>query len=150
MIKGDKIKLIKPMGVFTNVGEICEVVDVNEDGVISFRFGENREHLGCMSYNEFEKYFELVKKNTWTIWEAYKFTYNNLEGSNKNIWVEYRTNGKVVQLRTCDYEKDKFVKASSTCNSTDDFLLEKGLVIAEKRLIIKLLNKELDRYLKRL
>lgn len=69
MIKGDKIKLVKPMGMFTNVGEICEVVDVNEDGVISFKFGQNGLHLGCMSYNEFEKYFELVKKNTWTAWE---------------------------------------------------------------------------------
>lgn len=103
-----------------------------------------------MSYNEFEKYFELVKKNTWTAWERYKFAYNNLERSYKYIWVEYMTNGKVVQLRTYDYEKDKFVKASSTCNSTDNFSLEKGLVLAEKRLIIKLLNKELDRYVKRL
>lgn len=47
MIKGDKIKLVKPMGMFTNVGEICEVVDVNEDGVISFKFGKNGFHLGC-------------------------------------------------------------------------------------------------------
>ena len=38
MIKGDKIKLVKPMGAFTNVGEICEVVDVQNGGVISFKF----------------------------------------------------------------------------------------------------------------
>lgn len=60
MIKGDKIKLIRKMGVFDNIGEICEVTDVTDDGVICFRFGENGVHLGCMSYNEFEKYFELV------------------------------------------------------------------------------------------
>lgn len=72
MIKGDKIKLVNKMGVFTNVGEICEVVDVANGGVISFRFGNNRQHLGCMSYDEFEKYFELVKeeksekKRTWS------------------------------------------------------------------------------------
>lgn len=58
--KGNEIRLIKPMGVFDNIGEICEVTDVSEDGVISFRFGGS--HLGCMSYNEFEKYFELVEK----------------------------------------------------------------------------------------
>lgn len=28
MIKGDKIKLVRPMGAFTNVGEICEVTDI--------------------------------------------------------------------------------------------------------------------------
>lgn len=65
MIKGDKIKLIKSMGVFTNVGEICDVVDVTTDGIISFKFG-NGKHLGCMSYDEFEKYFELVEsKKVW-------------------------------------------------------------------------------------
>lgn len=58
--KGNEIRLIKPMGVFDNIGEVCEVIDVSEDGVISFKFGGC--HLGCMSYNEFEKYFELVKK----------------------------------------------------------------------------------------
>jgi hypothetical protein len=57
---GNEIRLIRPMGVFDNIGEICEVTNVTEDGVISFRFGGR--HLGCMSYDEFEKYFELVKK----------------------------------------------------------------------------------------
>lgn len=36
--KGNEIRLIKPMGVFDNIGEICEVTDVLEDGVISFKF----------------------------------------------------------------------------------------------------------------
>ncbi len=58
--KGNEIRLIKPMGVFDNIGEVCEVTDVSEDGVISFKFGGC--HLGCMSYNEFEKYFGLVEK----------------------------------------------------------------------------------------
>ena len=58
--KGNEIRLIKPMGVFDNIGEVCEVTDVSEDGVISFKFGGC--HLGCMSYNEFEKYFELVEQ----------------------------------------------------------------------------------------
>lgn len=59
MTKGDLIRLVNPMGVFDNIGEVCEVTDVSEDGIISFRFGGS--HLGCMSYDEFEKYFELVE-----------------------------------------------------------------------------------------
>jgi hypothetical protein len=58
--KGNEIRLIKPMGVFDNIGEVCKVTDVSEDGVITFKFGGS--HLGCMSYNEFEKYFELVEQ----------------------------------------------------------------------------------------
>ena len=55
LVKGDKIQLVKPMGMFTNVGEICDVVDISEDGVICFKFG--KVHMGCMSIDEFNKYF---------------------------------------------------------------------------------------------
>ena len=63
LAKGDKIRLVNPMGAFTNVGEVCDVTDVADNGVISFKFGGR--HMGCMSYDEFEKYFEKVeeKKN---------------------------------------------------------------------------------------
>lgn len=60
--KGTKIRLVKKMGVFDNIGEVCEVTSVSEDGIISFRFGGF--HLGCMSYSEFEKYFEYVEEDT--------------------------------------------------------------------------------------
>lgn len=76
IIKGNEIRLVKPMGVFDNIGEICEVTDVSEDGVISFRFGGS--HLGCMSYNEFEKYFELVERE-----EVYEDVNN--ESGNDNM-----------------------------------------------------------------
>ena len=56
MIKGDRIKLVRKMGVFDNIGEICEVTDIQEGGVICFKFGGC--HLGCMSYDEYKKYFE--------------------------------------------------------------------------------------------
>ena len=69
MIKGDRIKLVKKMGVFDNIGEICEVTDIQEGGVICFKFGGC--HLGCMSYDEYKKYFEKVEtpvKRTWSDW----------------------------------------------------------------------------------
>ena len=63
LVKGEKIELIKSMGIgILNVGEICEVVDVSEDGVVSFKFGKNGMHLGCMSANEFEKYFKKYEE----------------------------------------------------------------------------------------
>lgn len=61
LVNGEKIELVKPMGAFKNVGEVCEVVDVSEDGVISFKFGNGR-HLGCMSSDEFEKYFKKYEE----------------------------------------------------------------------------------------
>ena len=61
LTKGMKIKLVKPMGVFTNVGEVCEIVEV-VDNTIAFTFGANGVHLGVMNYDEFEKYFEIYEE----------------------------------------------------------------------------------------
>lgn len=59
--KGDKIVLVKQMGVFDNVGEVCTVEKVLDDGTISFSFG-NGLHLGVMSEDEFEKYFKIYEE----------------------------------------------------------------------------------------
>ena len=61
MIKGDKIRLIKKMGILDKIGEEYEIIDISKEGVISFRFDDC--NLGYMSYDEYEKYFELVETN---------------------------------------------------------------------------------------
>ncbi|MFR3126404.1 MAG: hypothetical protein ACLTVG_02315 [Coprococcus sp.] len=141
MIKGDKIKLIRKMGVFDNIGEICEVTDVTDDGVICFRFGENGVHLGCMSYNEFEKYFELVN-NKWTGWTKSNIGYYNLDKSYCLMPIEYRHNNKIFQMRTID----KSLKSIAVCNKCDSFDFDKGFNLVKSRLIIKILQSELDKY----
>lgn len=135
MIKGDKIRLIKPMGAFTNVGEVCEVTDVAEGGIISFRFGG--VHLGCMSYNEYEKYFEKVEcieKNNWTEWGNDNISFYDMDDKVVTIDILYRDNGKKVQVKHGSY------KAESTCNKEDTFDFDKGFELAIKRLIVKYLD----------
>ena len=57
-----KIKLKKPMGCFDNLGEVCEIVKIDTDeNVINFRFGVNGVHLGVMSGDELEKYFDVIE-----------------------------------------------------------------------------------------
>ena len=100
MIKGDKIKLVHKMGVFDNIGEICEVTDIQEGGVICFKFGGC--HLGCMSYDEYEKYFEKVEtpvKRTWSKWYSNVIRFTDINGKDVRCNYLYRTNGKKVQIR---------------------------------------------------
>ena len=60
MVKvNDKIILVKAMGMFDNVGEICNVVEV-DDEYIYFSFGEGM-HMGGMTHDEFDKYFEIYE-----------------------------------------------------------------------------------------
>ena len=57
-----KIKLKKPMGYFDNLGEVCENVKIDTDeNVINFRFGVDGVHLGVMSGDELEKYFDVIE-----------------------------------------------------------------------------------------
>lgn len=57
-----KIKLKKPMGCFENLGEVCEIVNIDTDeNVINFRFGVDGVHLGVMSGDELEKYFDVIE-----------------------------------------------------------------------------------------
>ena len=59
LVKGDKIQLVKPIGYFTNVGQTCEIIEVN-DKVIKFKFDNYLQ--GEISISEFDKYFIKVKK----------------------------------------------------------------------------------------
>lgn len=148
MIKGDKIKLVRQMGMFDNIGEICEVINVDENGVISFRFGRNGIHLGCMSYNEFEKYFELVQetKREWSAWKTERLFYENLNRYHVSTTIYYRNNGKKVQVKyIC---KNEVLGAEASCHSKDEFSLHKGLKLAKYRLMVKLLKKEIEDFAK--
>lgn len=149
MIKGDKIKLVAKMGVFDNIGEICEVTDVSDGGVITFKFGGGL-HMGCMSYDEFHRYFELVeepKKREWTEW-TYRdsISYYGSPTSREYIKLhyEYRHNGKKVQARRMG------VKAEATCAKEDEFKLDTGLKLAEYRLIAKCFTRDAELYAKNL
>ena len=137
MIKGDRIKLVKKMGVFDNIGEICEITDIQEGGVICFKFGGC--HLGCMSYDEYEKYFEKVDmpvKRTWSEWELGEINFTDINGKKKTGWYRYRNNGKKVQVKCGGF------KAEATCCKDDVFDLEKGLALAKSRLIVKYLDNQ--------
>lgn len=132
MIKGDKIKLIRPMGAFKNIGEICEIINVAEGGVISFRFGG--VHLGCMSYDEYKKYFEKVEyteKKDWSKWSEQEIWFYDINNDKICEVVKYRNNGKKIQVRCGS------LKSESTCGKSDSFDFSKGFDLAIKRLIVK-------------
>ena len=136
LIQGSKIKLIKPISVFKNVGEICEVVDITEGGVISFRFGGH--HLGYMSYDEFLKYFEQVEERVWSNWEDTRIVFYDINDKETVITLGFRNNGKKVQVRS------GALKAESSCHSEDRFDFDKGFKLAKKRLIVKYLDHQVE------
>lgn len=93
-----KIKLKKPMGCFDNLGEVCEIVKIDTDeNVINFRFGVDGVHLGVMSGDELEKYFEVIEPAVAP--DDYEwYPYGFIDG----YQVEYcaLTNGSIGMLMT--------------------------------------------------
>ena len=151
MIKGDKIRLKAKMGVFDNIGEICEVTEVSDGGVICFKFGNGR-HFGCMSFDEYEKYFELVEeekepaKRVWSKWKPDYIIFYNSTGECIKDDIFYRENGKRVQVKL----KDESLRANASCCKEDEFDLFKGRELAERRLVVKYLAREVKKYAKSL
>ena len=130
MIKGDRIRLKAKMGVFDNIGEVCEVTDISDGGVICFKFG-NGSHLGCMSFDEYEKYFELVeeeKEPVKRVWSRWKLGYI----------IFYNPNRECIEKES--------LRANASCCKEDEFDLSKGRELAEKRLIVKYLAREVKEY----
>lgn len=150
--KGSKIELVKPMGVFDNIGEVCEVTNVAEDGVISFKFGGC--HLGCMSYSEYEKYFKLYeppKKREWTEWSSLCMSYYDLFNRLRSQDIRVRDNGKTTQIKTQWQSANEIcIKAESNCSPMDTYNFCKGIEIAKSRLRIKLLQAQLVDYLNKM
>lgn len=155
--KGTKIQLVKPMGILTNVGEVYEVHDLKEDGIILFKF--DNYGLAGMSFDEFNRYFKVYEeekkvekpKREWSEWEYDWFYYFDLEGKEYIVPVKFRTNGKIVELRTNwkagineDGKEIVNIKTRAFCNKCDEFNFEEGLNLADARMTIKLLQKELD------
>lgn len=150
---GSKIELVKPMGMFDKVGEVCSVTNVTKDAVITFKCSIG---IGCMSYDEFEKYFKIyteeakLEKDTkrkWSKWKTDTYKYYTLKGFSRTVPVKYRTNGKIIELRT-DFNYDKTgihnLRVKSYCNKTDKFDLEFGLDLCDYRMQIKMMQNELE------
>lgn len=145
IIKGDKIKLVKKIIGFDKVGNIFEITGVDDNGLISFKCDYG---TGCMSYSEFEKYFEKVeeqKKGEWGNWVSSGATYSDpFDNEERTLCYEVRDNDKKVQVRSGDF------KAEATCCDDDEFDFDKGRELAVRRLIAKIISACVENYAKEL
>lgn len=156
MVVGDKIRLVKPFGVLTKIGEVCEVANILSTGEIYFRHNKG---VGIMSYEKFEEYFELVpvenkvekKKHEWTEWKDNFLPsdfYNPITDKHVHVNLEWRTdNEKRVQVRVKD---DSQLRSRSSCYKDDKFSVNNGYDLARGRVYIKWLSKVVDEYAKSL
>lgn len=133
------------------------MVDIFEAGEIYFEYGNG--YTGVMSYDDFEKHFELVqvekkiekKKHEWTEWKDVSLLpgfYDPIAGKHVNVILEWRTdNKKRVQVRMKDNPQ---LRSRSSCYKDDKFSVYNGYSLAKRRVYIKWLSKVVDEYAKSL
>lgn len=153
--KRTRIQLVKPYanGIL-RVGDIFEITNLDHNGIITFKapFGNF-----IMSTDVFLNYFKVVEekeetktpKRIWTEWKYDWFYYFNLNGEEYSVPIKYRDNGKTVELRTNWKAKENEkeianIKTKASCSKYDQFDFEKGLDLADARMTIKLLQKEIS------
>ena len=157
IVKGDKIELVKEIRIFKKIGTKFEVDRIDEDGNITFNFCSCDSEIGrsgraTMTYREFEKYFKIVPKRVQRVWSEWMLTnilYFGFIGQHLNkINVEYRTNGKTVQVRPQRVYSTSInrLRGEATCSPSDDFDVNKGLAIAKMRLAKKLSDFSYERF----
>ena len=143
LLTGDEIRVKKPMGIL-DVGTVCTVISLGDNGVITFNFGGGGLY-GCMSFDEFEKHFEKIDKSktkpklVWTKWkkDVLTFKYDDVI---YHYDFFFKTNGKRVLMKTVDN-----IKSHATCHCDDEFVLMDGIDIAKKRLVPKLIKRIIDK-----
>lgn len=122
---GDKIKMVKSVGMYDGIGIIFEINKIDTDGTIIFT---SELGIGYMSEDEFEKHFEKVEIRQWTDWIETKSGFT------------YRTdNEKYVKVK-----KDKY-EAKSSCHPCDTFNLAKGIAICLQKIDTKKNIKDLTK-----
>ena len=63
LVNGDKLVVKKRIMGILDVGDIAEVINVNDDGMVYFAFGEDFSCKGLMSAAECEEHFEKIEMN---------------------------------------------------------------------------------------
>lgn len=135
--KGDKIELVAPMGLFTNIGEICEVMDIGGDGLIWFKFG-NGMHMGCMSPDEFDKYFKKYEEPEETLAVDGEYVDWAIENSEINV----STMHDKCTIVTCKLPNGFVIVESSSCVDPKNYDKELGVEICMERIANKVYELE--------
>lgn len=141
LAKGDKLIVKKDVASFLKEGDVVEVVEIHENGNISFAFGEDYMHMGLMNTSEYEEHFEKYEEPEMipsVSPERIKEIMDNSE-----IIVE--TIFEKCTIVTCKLPNGFVIVESSACVSPENYDEDLGAEICLKRIEDKVW--ELEGYL---
>lgn len=115
LVNGDKLVVTKNVMGILNEGDIVKVIDVNENGLIRFAFGDGFMHMGFMNTEECEKHFEKVVE------EAPKVTAERIEEILEDAEIESYTVFDKCTVVACKLPNGFVIVESSACVSPENY-----------------------------
>lgn len=125
LVNGDKLVVTKKVAEFLDKGDIVKVVDVSENGMVSFAFGEGFIHKGLMSSSECDEHFEKIM-NT--------ITSDYVDEIIMNSEIEIQTVFDKCTIVACKLPNGFVIVESSACVSPDNYNEEMGYEICLEKI----------------
>lgn len=137
LAKGDKLVVTNDISSFLKKGDIVEVINANENGMISFSFCDGM-HKGFMTGFELENYFEpyVEKVSTPTITEE------DIDFLIENSKIEVITMFDKCTVVSCKLPNGFVITESSACVSPENYNEEIGFENCVERIKNKLWELE--------
>lgn len=126
---GDKLVVVKKVASFLDEGDIAKVVNVNEDGIITFAFGDNFVHMGVMSYDEAYEHFEVMPEKT-----APTITQEHIDEIMNNSTFDVETMFHKCTIVACKLPNGFVIVESSACVSPENYDEKMGFDICMKKI----------------
>lgn len=139
LTNGDKMVVTKKVADFLNEGDIVKVVDVNENGMISFAFGNDFMHKGLMSTSECEEHFKKYEEPKVT---APTVTQKMIEKIMLDSHIEVMTIFDKCTIVACKLPNGFVIVESSACVNPENYDEETGIDICINKIADKIWELE--------
>lgn len=135
---GDKLVVTKTIASFLKEGDIVEVKDVSEDGIISFAFGDGFMHMGVMNTTECESHFKKVEEEE----EALAITEEYINEIMEHSEFDIHTIFDKCTVVTCRLPNGFVISDYATCVNPENYDEDMGVDICSERIKNKIWELE--------
>ena len=140
LANGDKLVVTKKVAPFLNEGDVVEVTNVTDDGVITFAFGDGFMHMGVMNTAECESHFEKIVEEEIT--EVPAITEEYIAEIMENSEFETYTVFDKCTIVSCRLPNGFVITESSACVSTENYDEDLGAEICFDKIADKIWELE--------
>ena len=138
LTNGDKLVVTKKVAAFLDEGDIVQVTNVSDDGIISFAFGDNFMHMGVMNTAECESHFKKVEEKT----EIPSITEEYIAEIMENSEFDVRTVFDKCTVVTCKLPNGFVITEYSSCVNPEDYSRDVGTNICFNKIKSKIWELE--------